>query len=292
MTASDRSAEKIVAGIGPAEVAAYRRDGAVLLKGVLGDASRRLLEAGVEEIFASEGERRDVTLNEGDGRTVVRDYATFDSPSLKRLLHEGTMNTVASRLMETPHAQLVLDQVFYKYPGPILPTPWHQDTAFLRVRGNDLIRLWTTCDKSPRNVTVQVVRGSHRWNVVYSAGSIKASNAQGYGREPGSAVGEVWLPETPDVARHRDSFDIMEWDVEPGDILAFQGNMLHGTEGNAISATPRRAFAVMCGGPDLMCHNPEGKAFPSPGRKAGRVGSDRFPAGAAIGDHEDAFPRL
>lgn len=292
MTTSEQMGQDARVAVSPADIEAYCRDGAVLLKGVLGDHSRHLLEAGVEEIFAAQIERQDVTLDDGTGRTVVRDYATLDSPSLKELLHEGTMSAVAAQLLQAPHAQLVLDQVFYKFPGPILPTPWHQDTAFLRVRGNDLIRLWTTCDHSPRNVTVQVVRGSHRWNVVYNAGSIKSAKAeQPYG-DPQATVGESWLPPTPDVARHRESFDIMEWDVEPGDILAFQGNMLHGTEGNVISGRPRRAFAVMCGGPDLLCHNPGGKAFPSPGRKAGCVESDRFPPGAVLGEHEDAFPRL
>ena len=48
------------------------------------------------------------------------------------------------------------------------PTPWHQDTPFLRVRGDQMVRVWLCCDSSPADLTVQVVRGSHRWNVVYN----------------------------------------------------------------------------------------------------------------------------
>jgi hypothetical protein len=103
------------------------------------------------------------------------------------------------------------------------------------------------------------------------------------------AVGDGQLPPIPDVAKHRDSFDIMSWDVEPGDVLAFQGNMLHGTEGHPGHDRARRAFAVMLGGPNLRYRAPKGKAFPPPAKIAGTPYQE-IPDGAPIGRHEDAFP--
>jgi ectoine hydroxylase-related dioxygenase (phytanoyl-CoA dioxygenase family) len=181
-----------------------------------------------------------------------------------------------------------MQHLFYKARGPILPTPWHQDTPFLRVRGDELIRVWIPCDHSPRELTVQVLRGSHRWNVVYSASA--AGKTDTYNADPGKGanyqnVGDPTLPPPPDVNRYRDSFDILTWTVEPGDALAFQGNMVHGADGHPGWDKPRRALAALMGGPDLRYHAPKGKAFPVPGDR-----DERIPDGAPIGGYPRAFP--
>jgi hypothetical protein len=274
--------------IGQEQLERYQRDGAVLLKGVLAGADIETLEAGVEEAFHGAAQGGPTTTVEQGGKTVVRDYASRDNSALRELIYGGVVGKLAARLMQTPSAQLILDQIFYKQQGPIVPTPWHQDTPFLRVRGDELVRLWLPCDPSPRNLTVQVVRGSHRWNAVYNAGGIEADN--GRQRSPDQGVGDAWLPFTPDVRRYRDSFDILSWDVEPGDVLAFQGNMLHGSDGSTWHDRPRRALAVLLGGPALRYHVPSGKAFPSPGRYHKIRERDDIPHGAPIGDYRDYFP--
>jgi ectoine hydroxylase-related dioxygenase (phytanoyl-CoA dioxygenase family) len=274
------------------QVRQYERDGAVLLKNVLDERVMAVIEQGVEEVYEARGSRATTVGGMGGGQTLVRDYATSASAALRQLTDDGTIARFAAALMQTSSAQLILDQVFYKPAGPIVATPWHQDTPFLRVRGEQLVRLWIPCDRSPRELTVQVVRGSHRWNVVYNtAGTTADHEAIQAGREGASMkVGDSWLPPAPDVARYRESFDILSWDVEPGDILAFQGNMLHGADGHPGHDRPRRALAVLLGGPDLRFHAPEGKAFPSPGRVRGLRSDDRIPDGAPIGAYPDAFP--
>ncbi len=279
----------------PADIASYQRDGAVLLKGVLRPDQLRLLEDGIEEAYANPGSRFSRVSNaDGEGETFVEQYVSQRSPSLKALMDSGVVGEIAGRLMETPSAQLILDQLFYKAQGLIVPTPWHQDTPFLRVRGQDMIRLWMPCDPSPPELTVQVVRGSHRWNIVYNAAggeTQRVTKAQVLGEYSNNGMGDDHLPSPPDVARYRDSFDILRWDVQPGDVLAFQGNMLHGAQGLPHYDRPRRAFAAMWGGPDLRYHAPRGKAFPAPGRLGDDEGDDRsIPHGAPIGEHEDAFP--
>jgi ectoine hydroxylase-related dioxygenase (phytanoyl-CoA dioxygenase family) len=274
-----------------AHIDAYRRDGAVLVKDVLSAEALRLLAAGIVEAYLRQTTRTTkVDAERGAGETMVLDYASQESPCVRALLDSGVIGEIGASLMQTPSAHLVLDQIFHKAPGPILATPWHQDTPFLRVRGDDLIRLWFPCDFSPREITVQVVRGSHRWNVVWST-RVDTEEMKPQAGDAG-VVGDSWLPAPPDVARYRDSFDILSWDVEPGDVLAFQGNMLHGTDGLVKYDRPRRALAVLLGGPGLRYHAPEGKAFPSPGRVRGLRAKDDFPDGTPIGEYEDAFPTL
>jgi Phytanoyl-CoA dioxygenase (PhyH) len=272
------------------DVARYQRDGAVLIKGVLAGEGLRALEAGIEEIYQAPGGRHSkISGADGQGETMVEQYVGQRSAALRALLDHGAVGQLAARLMRTPSAQLILDQIFYKAKGPIVPTPWHQDTPFLRVRGFDMIRVWIPCDFSPRALTVQVVRGSHRWNVVYNTtgeepkvvSTVEAGKDFTY-----EGMGDDLLPPAPDVRRYHDSFEILSWDVEPGDALVFQGNMLHGADGHPGWDRPRRAFAAMLGGPGLRYHEPRGKAFPVPGRLDGET----IPNGAPIGDFEQAFP--
>jgi hypothetical protein len=277
-----------------ADIQTYHRDGAVLVKRVLNPQALELLRAGVEEAYRRQSRRKTkVDAEQGSGETLVLDYASQESPALRALIDSGTIGEIGARLMGTRSAHLVLDQIFHKARGPIVATPWHQDTPFLRVRGYDLIRLWFPCDFSPREITVQVARGSHRWNVVWNTRlSDEMMNANAQAKAEVAPVGDPLLPPAPDVRRYRDSFDILSWDVEPGDVLAFQGNMLHGSDGLPNYDQPRRALAVLLGGPDLRYHVPHGKAFPSPGRVRGQRATDDIPNGAPIGAYEDAFPTL
>ena len=272
------------------DIACYQRDGAVLLKGVLDADEFRLLETGVEEVYHAPGGRYSkVSSSTGVGETLVEQYVSQRSPALRALMDSGVVGQMAGRLMGAPSAQLILDQIFYKAKGPIVATPWHQDTAFLRVRGQDMIRVWLPCDYSPRELTVQVVRGSHRWNMVYNTSGERPNDTATVeaGQEfNNDGIGDPALPPAPDVARYRDSFDILGWDVEPGDALIFQGNMLHGADGHPGHDRPRRAFAAMLGGPELRYHAPRGKAFPVPGQRDGPA----IPHGAPIGGYESAFP--
>ena len=271
------------------QIADYERDGAIVIRDVLDGPMLDLLARGVEEAHALTSAPSSRLKAAGEGETVVRDYVSQDSPALAAFLANGTAGRIGAALMRQPSAHLILDQIFYKDGGEIVPTPWHQDTPFLRVRGDSLVRLWFPCDFSPRDLTVQVVRGSHRWNIVYSAG-VPADEATSDGVTDRPRVGDASSPSPPNVSRYRDSFDIMSWDVAPGDVLAFQGNMLHGTDGRTSSGSARRAFAVLMGGPDLAYHKPSGAAFPSPGRKRGLRSRDDIPQGAPIGDYADAFP--
>lgn len=275
--------------ISDADVAAYSRDGAVMLRDVLDGEALALLEAGVEEAYHNRDHRHSIVRTaEGAGETLVEQYPSQNSPSLAALVASGLPGQIAARMMGTASAQLVLDQIFYKSAGPIAPTPWHQDTPFLRVRGDQMVRVWLCCDPSPADLTVQVVRGSHRWNVVYNTRTMANSPvlSERKGEFEAAQLGDAHLPLVPDVAGYKGSFDILRFDVQPGDALIFQGNMLHGADGRAWCNQPRRAFAMLWGGPQLRHHRSAGKTFPPPGGEP----DGPIPDGDPIALHRTAFP--
>jgi ectoine hydroxylase-related dioxygenase (phytanoyl-CoA dioxygenase family) len=276
--------------ISEAHVAAYRRDGALLLKSVIAPEYLELIEGSLEEIYATPGDMTSrVTTAAGKGDTLTDQFASLHNAKLARFIAESPAAEIAGRLMASAQAQFVLDQIFYKQKGHVVCTPWHQDTPFLRVRGGDLARVWVCCDPSPRRLTVQVVRGSQRWNVIYRAtGSadedavaVDVGTRFSYSGEYDSA-----LPELPKIAAYRGSFDIMSWDVEPGDALVFNGNILHGAEGGFDHPTPRRAFASLWAGDDVRYHVSRSHTVPDLAVLKGTL----VPHGAPISDYPQIFP--
>lgn len=88
-----------------------------------------------------------------------------------------------------------MDQSFVKPPGLFLPTPWHQDNCYYNIGGHDLIRAWLCCDPVPRHVSLEVVRGSHPWNVTYSplAGRNPENDPSAQAQLEGARAGEPML---------------------------------------------------------------------------------------------------
>jgi ectoine hydroxylase-related dioxygenase (phytanoyl-CoA dioxygenase family) len=272
------------------ETAAFRSDGAVLLRAILPSYWVDLVRAGLEEIYADPGDMTTrATGTDGEGVTMIDQYASRRNSKLGRFVETSPAAAIASSLLGSTAIRYVIDQIFYKDAGRVLPTAWHQDTPYLRVAGNDLARLWTTCDPSPSRATVSVIKGSHLWNVVYrpvgETPGIKATAGAAFSYGSNSDYDDR-LPAVPDIDAHRSSFDILSWDVEPGDVLAFNGNVLHGAGGNFVHPNKRRAFATLWAGDDVRYRRRPGLSLPDVAELSGATVAD----GELLSAHPSVFP--
>ncbi|MEM7290300.1 MAG: phytanoyl-CoA dioxygenase family protein, partial [Pseudomonadota bacterium] len=55
----------------------------------------------------------------------------------------------------------------------------------------------------------------------------------------------------PDFVNSREKYDIVGWDMEPGDVLLFGPTVSHGSAGNASNSNDRRALAFRYCGEDV-----------------------------------------
>lgn len=261
------------------EIEAFDRDGAVLVKGILPKEWVDRVASGLDAAI----EAPDV-LSENLGTLRVDQFPAARSPDLRSIVEASPVAEIVGRALESP-VRFYMDQLFYKPKGLVPATPWHQDTCYYNITGHDLIRAWISPDPVSRNVSLEVVRGSHHWNVCYSplagrdpetsaAAQAMLENARPDRPMLGADVYENWtywsgvrdrsLPPVPDIEAHRDSFDILGWDYEPGDVLLFHGNILHSALGDVVSATPRRAHASLWAGRDVRYLHRLGQVIPDP----------------------------
>jgi len=263
------------------EIEAFHRDGAVLLQGVLDERWLQSLEQGLVHAYATPDGK-----SAGVGEPLRIDHFPADHiPMLRHIIDTSPLAGMVGTILNST-VRFYMDQVFYKPEGLIVPTPWHQDTCYYNITGNDLVRAWVSPDRVARNVSIEVLRGSHLWNVTYhpwvgrdpASDPVAAARAEASFRSEEAVMGvdahENWsygdafadptLPRLPDIEAHRDSFDIIGWDYEPGDVLLFHGNIVHSARGGVPSPTPRRAHATMWAGNDVRYLHRRGQVIPDP----------------------------
>ena len=284
------------------EIEAFHRDGAVLIQGVLSPEWVDLLREGLEAAIAEP----DPMSGLGGVNLRVDQFPASRTEGLRRILYESPLAEIVGSALQSP-VRFYMDQLFDKPEGTITPTPWHQDTCYYNLEGHDLIRAWVSPDLVPRNASLEVVRGSHRWNVTYRplAGRDPETDAQARAMRENAVAGEPmlgveayeeWtyfsgvrdmsLPLVPDIEAHRDSYEILGWNYEPGDVILFHGHILHAARGNVTLPNPRRAHASLWAGRDVHYLHRIGQMIPDP--KA--LYAHHPKSGQPLSDFPDVFP--
>ena len=228
--------------VDPSVAEAYDRDGVVLLRNIIPEAPAigRLHEA-VERILAEE--------KEGARNYFKRLRMWERDPEFRAVLFESAVPIAAAQLLRTEKVNLLYDQLFVKEPGSNFPTPWHNDHPYWPVRGNQVVTLWIALDKvTLANGGLEFVRGSHKQSKWYRPFSTDLSgDIVGQYQE-----GDVQFEDVPDIERNRDKFDVVSYDLNPGDAIAFHSLTLHGAPGNTQSHARRRALSIRMAGSDVV----------------------------------------
>jgi hypothetical protein len=222
-----------------AAAAALRTDGVVCLPAALPAASLALLEQAVETSFANPTPGAVHFYPEENAR-FFQDTGKNYVPLVRRI----GLDAMVEALVGDSRLWYLGEQLFLKDGGHSRRTPWHQDTSYLRMRGEQLVACWITLDPLPKPHCLEFVRGSHK-GVLYngSAFSPKDDTAGLYKRSP--------LPRLPDIQANRDAYDIVSWDLTPGDVIVFHLGILHGG-GGTEPGMRRRTASLRFMGPDVV----------------------------------------
>lgn len=254
------------------EIQRYHDDGVIMVKQAVDPNWLAMVEAGIEEArhnssllgkFMSrkvEGYQMDIFL-----------WKRIDV--LRDLIYYGPFAHWAQQLMGSNEVRFFYDQMFVKEPGTDAPTPWHQDLSFWPIRGEQICSFWIPCDVVSRESSgLMYVRGSHKWPQRFKA----------YSPDYVAALIDDTMDEIPDINGNPDQYDLVDWEMEPGDVLMFHPLTLHGSLGNASRVRRRRALALRWIGDDVR-YAPTEKRMPIHYRHDSEVGGPLRGA---------AFPRI
>jgi ectoine hydroxylase-related dioxygenase (phytanoyl-CoA dioxygenase family) len=229
---------KLARPITPDEVAAYRHAGVVLLRGILDLASvnalRRIIDDAVVSTGSGNERGKDGCFSDTDVASRVRDF--------KRFILSGPGPEISAALLDSEKVNFFGDQIFVKEPGARERTAFRQDATHLEIDGDQCCVLWIPADPvTMENGGMMYWRGSHKSGTVYQP-NVSGSQAP----RPG-AEGEV----LPDIEGHLADYDIVHFDVEPGDVIVHHYRTVYGAGANTSRYQVCRAASLRYCGDDI-----------------------------------------
>lgn len=226
----------------------FHRDGATVLRGVFSDWVETL-RAGVQMNMDDPDPNARIYRGENGGGRFFVDYCNWQRiPQYKDFIFNSPAAKVGAELMDSKLVQLFHEHVLVKEAAAGVPTPWHHDMPYYCVEGPKTLSLWIPLDDVPRETTLEFVAGSHQWGKSFRP---QRFNGQPLNENDG-------LEDIPDINANKDSYEIIGWDVEPGDAIAFDYRTLHGAPANNSLTAQRRAFSLRLVGDGIRFARREG----------------------------------
>ena len=223
-----------------ADLAAYRSDGAVCLRGVIGREWIEALAEGVAENRAAPGPMASHYTEPGQPGGYFGDYCNWPRiAAFRDFAFASPAAEMAAALMDSRTVQFFHEHVLVKDAGTAEETPWHHDQPYYVVDGAQVVSLWVPLDPVPQAVCPRFVAGSHRWGKLFYPRRFKDGVDYDYAGDG--------FERLPDI--EAGDHTLLAWDLEPGDAIAFHFLTVHDAPANRLEH-PRRAISFRWLGDD------------------------------------------
>lgn len=229
-------------GVDESTIETYRRDGVVVLRGVVSADEIAMLRAGIDAVVADPSRRAKVASADDDPGFFLEDFCTWrQRAEFTEFVKSTALAEIAATLMGSERVTMYHDHVLVKEPRTRQRTPWHQDQPYYDVEGHQNVSFWIPVDTVPLESSLELVAGTHRgpW---FMPRTFLDHEAKWFP--------EGSLAELPDVDARRDEFDVRSWSLDPGDAVAFHMLTVHGAPG-VSGAGRRRVFSLRVLGDDM-----------------------------------------
>ena len=251
------------------EIATYDEDGIVCLRQMFSpDWVHRMNEAAEVSMAAPGDLHAELAEEKGDtGRFFHDTFIWQRNKTCRSFVFNSPAAHIAKQMMRSKKINIFFDQWLIKEPGTSTKTPWHHDMTYWPIDGTQICTIWLALDHvSAENGAVEYIKGSHKWGQKFRPASFGDNNQ--YTEN---------IPEVPNIEAKRDSYDIAQFELAPGDCTVHHGLIVHAAPGNKTITTRRRAHTSRWAGDDVIFHPRDGLQEMPP-----------FPSGLASGDPIDS----
>jgi ectoine hydroxylase-related dioxygenase (phytanoyl-CoA dioxygenase family) len=230
------------------EIEAFERDGAILVKNAVSEKWVKRLLTVIDKNLSNPSKWANDN-DQGDGVRMFTDrYQWRSNETIRDYIFNSGIAGLVAQAMGSSTARFYFDHLLIKEPNTNIATPWHQDTPYWPFKGYQIASAWLSLTKNTvQQSSMEFIRGSHRSRDIYRpeafGGGDKNPNASWTGKQGGKPV--------PAIEADRDAFDILGFDVEPGDAIIFSAWTLHGAPGNTTGNTRRAALSTRWLGDDV-----------------------------------------
>lgn len=242
-TSSEPTESDVV--VSAADIAAYQRDGVVVLRDVISPEWQQRIADAIERDIANPGPF-DHSYDSETGHFHGNLLIWQNDPDFAAFCLESPAKSIAKQCLAATRLNLLYDQLFVKEPRTPNRTRWHNDQPYWPIIGRDVISIWVAIDDVRADSgALEFVRGSHKWARWFQPEPFGPNaDRTAYSRNPD-------FEDIPDIEANRDDYDIITWDVQPGDVYVFNGMTVHGASGNTSSDRRRRGYTVRYVGDDV-----------------------------------------
>jgi len=179
------------------------------------------LNRGVDRNIANPGPNFSAfTGPTGGGRCVKDNWAWRHILEYQEFFRNSPLGAIVGTLMDAQEVRFFEDQFFEKAPGSTTPTPWNQGQPYYEVSGSMCVT-WIPLDHVGRDDCL-VVAQSHACGQLFTPITFSTQEAKYFVDHKQSPLQDV-----PDIDGYPERYKILAWEMDPGDIIAFNARTLH-----------------------------------------------------------------
>ncbi len=223
----------------------YKKDGVVFLKQALHPEWLMLIEQGLARIMSNSAQAKFKFYEDRPDQFLETVRNMEVTPEIATLIYHSPIADMIGALIGSENVWYYSDEFFIKDAGGAGRTPWHQDMPYFPIEGEQVASIWISLDPLRKEECLEMIPGSHRQTRYdgFDPTAVKEDPKKPYYGED--------LPPLPDIEAERNKWNIVSFDIKPGDAIFLHPAVLHG--GGPTGANGRRrALTIRLYGDDIV----------------------------------------